>query len=122
MENGGKRQFDFVAVGDIVTDAFIRLKNAELHCKVNQEECQICMDFGAKIPFESVTVVPAVGNSPNAAVAAARLGLQTALVTDLGVDYHGDEAIATLNKEKVDTRFGHRHECNNINYHYVLWF
>ena len=117
-----KEQFDFVGIGDIVTDAFIRLKNAELHCDINHEHCEICMDFGAKIPYESVTTVPAVGNSPNATVAATRLGLKTALVTDLGADYHGDEALATLARERVGTRFVRRHEGRVTNYHYVLWF
>ena len=122
MENQQSEQFDFVGIGDIVTDAFIRLKNAELHCDINHEHCEICMDFGAKIPYESVTTVPAVGNSPNAAVCAARLGLRTALITDLGADYHGDEALATLTREKVDTRFVRRHEGQKTNYHYVLWY
>lgn len=105
-----------------MTDAFIRLKNAELHCDINHEHCEICMDFGTKIPYESVTTVPAVGNSPNAAVAAARLGLKTALITNLGDDYHGEEALATLTKERVDTRFVHRHSGKKTNYHYVLWY
>ncbi len=122
MENRSDQQFDFIGIGDIVTDAFIRLKNAELHCDVNHEHCEICMDFGAKIPYESVTTVPAVGNSPNAAVAAARLGLRTALVTDLGDDYHGEEALNTLRRENVDTRFVHRHGGIKTNYHYVLWY
>ena len=119
MEN---QEFDFLAVGDIVTDAFIRLQDAELHCGINNEQCEICMAFGAKIPYESVTVVPAVGNSPNAAVAAARLGLKTALVTDLGQDAHGAEAIATLKKEGVSSDFVRAHEGQATNYHYVLWF
>ncbi len=122
MENQQKTEFDFVAIGDIVTDAFIRLKNAELHCDINHEHCEICLDFGAKIPYESVTVVPAVGNSPNAAVAAARLGLKTALVTDLGADHYGDEAIATLKQNSVETDFVRRHEGQKTNYHYVLWY
>lgn len=117
-----QKSFDFVAVGDIVTDAFIRLKNAELHCDVKHEDCQICMDFGAKLPYESVTVVPAVGNSPNAAVAAARLGLSAAVITDLGDDYHGHEAIETLKKNNVGTQFVHTHAGHATNYHYVLWF
>src|SRR3989338_9158957 len=105
-----QEKFDFLTVGDIVTDAFIRLKDAELHCDINHEHCEICMSFGAKIPYESVTIVPAVGNSPNAACAAARLGLKTALVTDLGNDHHGREALATLKKEQVDTRFVRAYE------------
>ncbi len=114
--------FDLIAIGDIVTDAFIRLKDAELHCDVSHEHCEICLAFGAKIPYESVTAVPAVGNSPNAAVAAARLGLKTGLVTDLGDDDHGREALTTLQKSQVDTRFVRAHEDRATNYHYVLWF
>ena len=122
MENEQNEQFDLIGIGDIVTDAFIRLKNAELHCDINHEHCEICMDFGAKIPYESVTTVPAVGNSPNAVVAAARLGLRTALITDLGTDYHGNETLATLTNEKVDTRFVKQHAGQKTNYHYVLWY
>jgi len=38
---------DFIAVGDIVTDAFIKLKDASVHCDVNKEHCTITMAFGA---------------------------------------------------------------------------
>ena len=122
MEDEKDWQFDFVGVGDIVTDAFIRLQNAELHCDINHEHCEICLDFGAKIPYESVTIIPAVGNSPNAAVAAARLGLKTALVSDLGADHYGDEAIETLKSNSVETNFVTRHQDKKTNYHYVLWY
>ncbi len=66
-------QLDFLALGDITTDAFIRLKEASVHCNIHKEECELCMRFADKIPYESVTVVRAVGNAPNAAVSAARL-------------------------------------------------
>ena len=74
MENK-KPSFDIVAIGDIVTDAFIELKDAEVHCDINHEQCMLSMRFGDKIPYKDVVIAPAVGNSPNAAVAAARLGL-----------------------------------------------
>lgn len=114
--------YEFVAIGDITTDAFIRLKEAAIHCDINRENCQICMDFAAKIPYESVTVIPAVGNSPNAAVAAARLGLKSALVTNLGEDYHGEEALAALKQNQVATDFIISHQGKKTNYHYVLWY
>ena len=116
------QEFDFIAIGDIVTDAFIKLKEAEVHCDIKKDTCQICLNFADKVPYESVTVLPAVGNSPNAAVAAARLGLKTALVTNLGADYHGAEAIAKLESEKVATDFVTKHEGAKTNYHYVLWY
>jgi len=120
--NTTEEEFGFLSIGDIVSDAFIRLKDASLHCDINHEHCQICMDFGSKLPYESVTEVAAVGNSPNAAVAASRLGLHSALVTELGNDHHGQLAIETLEREKVSTRFVRRHDGKITNYHYVLWF
>ncbi len=116
------KNFDFVAIGDVVTDAFIRLKEAEVHCSINHEKCEICLPFATKIPYESVTVVPAVGNSPNAAVAAARLGLQTALITNIGEDDNGQEILTALKQERIDTTFVTSHAGQKTNYHYVLWY
>lgn len=114
--------FDFVAIGDIVTDAFIKLKEASVNCDINKENCQICMRFGDKIPYESVSIVPAVGNSPNAAVAAARLGLKSALITNLGNDREGKEAEAELEHNGVSLKFVTVHNNIKTNYHYVLWY
>lgn len=116
------KNFDFIAIGDVVTDAFIRLEDASVHCKVNKEDCELCMRFGDKIPYEFVEVLPAVGNSPNAATAAARLGLKTALVTDLGNDRIGEDTITTLRSNEIDTSFVSLHDGIASNYHYVLWF
>ena len=89
-----KEQLDFVAVGDIVTDAFIKLKDAWIETDNPQKEKELCMKFGEKLPYEDVTVVAAVGNSPNAAVSAHRLGLKTGLVTNLGDDDFWKRAIS----------------------------
>lgn len=116
------QQYDFIAIGDTVTDAFIRLKEAEVHCDINHEQCTICMRFADKIPYESVTVVPAVGNSANAAVSASRLGLSSALVSNVGDDYFGTECMDALKKENVATEFVKINAGRKTNYHYVLWF
>ena len=96
-------QYDFIAIGDTVTDAFIRLKDPSAHIDIDHNVQEICMRFADKIPYESVTVVPAVGNSANAAVSAARLGLGSALVSNIGDDYFGTECVAALQREKVGT-------------------
>lgn len=117
-----KNNFDFIAIGDIVIDAFIKLKEAHVSEGVNHEGREICMKFADKIPYESVDVINAVGNSPNAAVAAARLGLKSALISDLGADDNGQDCLDALAINKVDTRFITRHEDAKTNYHYVLWY
>lgn len=113
---------DFIAIGDIVVDAFIRLKDPSIHATLNHEKREITMPFAEKIPYDSVTEVSAVGNSPNAAVSAARLGLKTAVITNLGDDDNGRKCIETLKEASVDTQFVETHEEAKTNYHYVLWY
>jgi len=117
MEN-----IDFLAIGDITTDAFIKLKDATVNCDIDEKNCKLCVRFGDKIPYESVTVVPAVGNSPNASVSAARLGLSSALASNLGNDAHGKEDVETLQKNGVNINFVKIHEDKKSNYHYVLQY
>ncbi len=113
---------DFLAVGDIVTEPFIRLQDASVHCKIDTERCELCMRFGDKIPYESATVCAAVGNASNAAVSAARLGLNSALRAYVGEDRYGSECLEVLKGENVDTTYMVTEPGKNTNYHYVLWY
>lgn len=115
-------QIDFLAIGDVVTDAFIRLKDAEVHCDIDEHNCKLCVRFGDKIPYESVEEVRAVGNSANAAVSAARLGLKSALMAHVGNDTHGHGCIEELQKNNVLTTYVGIHDGIPTNYHYVLWY
>ncbi len=117
-----QKQYDIVSIGDTVTDAFIRLKDAHITCKLNSNECEICMKYGDKIPYESVEVCPAVGNSANAAVSFARLGLRSAIITDLGQDQNGIDAVEQFKKNGVSTDYVKLHNGKKTNYHYVLWY
>ncbi|HEY1037200.1 MAG TPA: carbohydrate kinase family protein [Candidatus Paceibacterota bacterium] len=117
-----KKKPEFVAIGDTVIDAFIRLKDA--HETVNKEtqKNELCMIFGTKLPFESAEEVVAVGNSANAAVSASRLGLSSGLISHLGDDENGRKCLAKLKSDGVDTRYIEIHKGLKTNYHYVLWF
>lgn len=114
--------YDFVAIGDIVTDAFIRLKDANVHCKLDKTACELCVRFGDKVPFESVEVVKAVGNSANAAVSASRLGLKSALMATIGNDQNGKDCLQELAKNNVSCDYIDTDEKLPTNYHYVLWY
>lgn len=115
-------QYDFVAVGDILIDAFIQLNvdQADVSIDMDTGRKTLQMPFGGKLPYDNVVVVPAVGNSPNAAVSANRLGLETALVTDIGTDKFGKECLQALRDEGIHTDFVRQHEGMETNYHYVL--
>jgi sugar/nucleoside kinase (ribokinase family) len=118
MENN----YDFVSIGDTVIDAFIKLKKAEILGVPDTPGYEIALPFGEKVQYEDVFVIPAVGNASNAAVSAARLGLHTALVTNLGDDRDGADCIATLQKNNVSTEYVKINPGHKTNYHYVLWY
>jgi len=117
-----KPSYDFLGIGDIVIDRFIRLKQAEIRCNEEGEDCKLCLNFADKIPYENSYLIPAVGNSANAAVTAARLGLNSALYANVGDDYYGKLCIETMEKEKVTSEFIRINKNRITNYHYVLWF
>ena len=116
------QQIDFLAIGDTVIDAFIKLTDAHVHCRIDSDACELCVRFGDKIPYESVTVVPGVGNAANAAVSASRLGLSTALLSNLGDDKNGEDCLDYFKKEKVSTEFIKTNSGMITNYHYVLLY
>ncbi|MDB5259078.1 MAG: carbohydrate kinase PfkB, ribokinase [Candidatus Taylorbacteria bacterium] len=116
------KQLDFIAIGDITTDAFIKLKEAHVNCSINTSACELCMKFGDKVPFEEVHIVKSVGNSPNAAVSAARLGLSSSLITNVGDDQNGRDCVAELKKNDVGAKFVDLDKTKVTNFHYVLWY
>ncbi len=118
--NDKDKNIDFLAIGDIVIDAFIKLKDAEVEIEHGVKMLE--MRFGDKIPYDSVKVVKAVGNGPNAAVSAARLGLRSATMTHVGNDDFGKECIDALTDNKVITDYVTVEDGKTTNYHYVLSF
>jgi sugar/nucleoside kinase (ribokinase family) len=113
---------DFLAIGDTVVDAFIRLKTAEVVGEPDSSNYKLCIPFAEKIPYESVQVVPAVGNSANAAISAARLGLQSGLVTNIGGDEQGQSCLKVLEENNVNRDLVLMHPDKKTNYHYCLWY
>ena len=115
-------QSDIIAIGDITIDCFIRLKDAEVHCDIDKENCKLCVNFGDKIPYESAEEIKAVGNSANAAVSGARLGLKSSLLTYIGNDENGKKCLEELKKNNVNIEYVRTEEGKHTNYHYVLWY
>lgn len=113
---------DVVCIGDIVTDAFIKLFDDKAVAYENEEGKWLAVPFATKLPFDHAEVIEAVGNAPNAAVSFAKLGLDSALVTNVGADTHGRDMVKALDKRNVDTRFVRFNRGKKSNYHYVLWY
>ncbi len=117
--------YDFIAVGDTATDVFIKLgenSRAKIEGVPDTLDYRLTLPFAEKIPYEDAITVAGVGNAPNAAVAAAILGLRSALVARIGADAPGQETLKVLAERKVDTKFVITEEGKHTNYSYVLWY
>lgn len=124
MQPDNTGEYDFIAIGDTVTDAFIRIQQASVMHIENGDGAvdeELCFVNGAKIPYEFAKVLAGVGNAANAAVSASRLGLKTGFVSDVGADEQGKEILEALKTNNIDTTFVRSHEGKSSNYHYVLW-
>lgn len=110
-----------LAIGDIFTDAFIKLREDKARIDIDPDGSKrLSMEFGTKPPYERVDIVQAVGPSPNAAVAFARLGLRVGLRAFLGDDLPGKDSLAYLKNEGVNTRLMSVQNGIKSNYYFAL--
>ena len=117
-----QKQLEILAIGDVVIDDFIDLVDSEERLEKRPDGLWLALPFATKVPFSSSTIIEGVGNAANAAVAFAKLGLESGLVANVGEDRWGRDIITSLRKKEVDTRFVHINPDKKSNYHYVLWY
>ena len=115
-------QLDVLNIGDVVTDAFIKLIDDQAHTYENEDGKWLAMKYGTKLPFDHAEVIEGVGNAANAAVSFSKLGLKSGFVTNVGDDQPGRDIVVALQKKGIDTRFVHVNPGKVSNYHYVLWY
>jgi ribokinase len=110
-----------LAIGDIVTDAFIKLSEDYAQASTDEKGYKrLSFELGAKLPYDSVEIIQAVECSPNAAVSMSRLGLDAGLMSWLSDDGPGKDMIAYLEEQGVDTGELVVEAGKKTNYHYVL--
>src|SRR3989338_1877073 len=117
-----RKEIEFLAIGDTVIDELIKLKKADIIGKPDTPTYEIAIPFAEKVPYEFVFLIPAVGNAANAAISAARLGLHSAIVTNLGNDREGEYCLTEFKRNGVKTDFVKINPGKKTNYHYVLWY
>jgi ribokinase len=123
MPERQKHQIDVISVGDTVIDDFIRLFEDQGNVQdEGKGKKWLSIPYSMKVPFEKSTVIYGVGNAANAAVNFSKLGLVSALVTNLGADQRGREVVKTLEKKGVETHLIKLQTGKKTNYHYVLWY
>jgi ribokinase len=113
---------DILAIGDLATDVFIKIKEAETKCDLDGKHCKICLNYGGKIPYESTEICHAVGNSSNFAIGISKLGFNSYLESYVGGDIIGKENIDKLKEYNVHTDYINVIDNLESNYHYVLCY
>ncbi len=96
--------FDILTIGDCTVDTFIVIDHneARLQCDLKKENCLLCLNYADKIPIKQ-THQSVGGNAANIAVGCRRLGLKTAIYTELGEDFNGFTIKHELEKNNVKT-------------------
>lgn len=99
-------KYQFITIGYISLDRFLIMGKNEVKvvCTKNKESCLMCLNFGDKIPVQDYHEVLG-GNSGNAAVTGARLGLKTASWAVMGDDPTGHMAKKMFEDEGVSTEY-----------------
>jgi sugar/nucleoside kinase (ribokinase family) len=116
------KQLDVLVVGDVLTDAFIKLLDDQAWTSHGDNGPILSMPFGMKVPFDHAEVIYGVGNSSNAAVSLTKLGHSAGLVANIGSDDGGRDILRAYHDHGVDTRFVHVNHDKKTNFHYVLWY
>lgn len=114
--------FDLISVGDTVIDTYLPVDEAKI---IADEGIKyLGLKYGYKIPVqEAVSVV--AGNASNNAVGSSRLGLKTAIYTNVGNkddDQDDDRIKAKLKREGVDIRYVIETDDLPSNHNIVLTF
>ncbi|KKR88023.1 MAG: hypothetical protein UU34_C0001G0020 [Candidatus Curtissbacteria bacterium GW2011_GWA1_41_11] len=97
-------KFDIITIGDSTVDTFIKIHEASIECDINKKDCKICVEYGGKIPVESISYGIA-GNAANVAAGCATLGMKTAIYTQLGHDWQGTMIKSALEKFNISSDY-----------------
>lgn len=94
--------FDVICVGNAKIDTFLTLHEANNHLRFAEDSNELCIKFGEKISVDKSEILLG-GNAANVSVGTSRLGLNTALVAEIGADEFAKKIINILSEEKVNT-------------------
>ena len=112
---------DLIAVGDTSRDVFNVVPDETAYCNIDTKECVIAFNYGDKIMVDEI-VTTIGGNSANVAVGAARLGLKSALYTQVGDDEIGRSIVDELKKENVSSTYVSMDKGKRSNYATAISF
>lgn len=92
--------FDVITIGSSLIDIFVKSDDFEL--KKMDQGVMICQTLGEKVEVDEF-VMRTGGGGSNTAVGFARMGFNTAIITETGKDDWADIVVSELHKEVINT-------------------
>ncbi len=113
--------FDIITIGDATLDTFLILDEQHAGCSVQRKRKLLCLRYADKISITN-SAQSVGGNAANVAVGTRKLGLKSAIVTELGDDINGHEIYEELSRAQVNTALVKLHPKLDTRYSIVLNF
>jgi len=110
---------DILTIGDSGIDMTMYISRADEVKTDDSDTPQICFIHGSKIPVEQF-FTSIGGNSLNVGVGCNRLGLKTAIYTEIGDDQNGQKIINDLNDMGIDTKYCIKNEGSTTDVHSII--
>jgi sugar/nucleoside kinase (ribokinase family) len=109
---------NLISIGDVTEDVFVEVDDAaSLHCE--HHRCFLDFPFGAKLGIRHINKSVG-GNAGNVAVGCQRLGLSSAIYTEVGDDTPSEQIFRSLKEDHVSTKYFFRRKGEKTNYSVVL--
>jgi len=112
---------DIISIGDVTTDVFLQVDELKLICPHDKSQCLLCMHYADKIATRRVDKLIG-GNAGNIAIGCKRLGMNTALYSQVGNDDEGMKLLKSLKADKVNTKYFHLMKGEKTNYSVIINF
>ena len=95
---------DVISIGDVTEDVFVEVTPvASVHCR-SKGECYLDLKFGTKLAIERVDKLIG-GNAGNVAIGSRRLGLRSAIYSEVGDDTQGKRLLQSFLDDHVSVRY-----------------
>ena len=111
--------FDLITIGDSLVDIFFIIDEGNSNCSLDKKKKKLCFNYAEKMCIEHSTHAIG-GNAANVAVGARKIGLKTAIITEIGDDINGQVVVDTLQKAGIDLSLVQIHENKETRYSVVL--
>ncbi|OGC45287.1 hypothetical protein A2V49_01700 [candidate division WWE3 bacterium RBG_19FT_COMBO_34_6] len=110
---------DLLAIGDVCIDLYLKVEDKDATTDKHSVKPKICFYHGSKIPVKSLKTNIA-GNAVNIAVGATKLGMKSAIYTEMGDDEYADRIVRELDTYDIDTSLMHRNKDAQTGLHPVI--